>query len=355
MDSSAPSLMDLTSPFGERAFPIPILAEVSDDDGIASVRVTYMDLAGNQASASLDRLSGDSFSGEIPAQISEGVVQYRLRATDALGRVMVLPSFSDWSEVTVLDTTPPAVVGFGPQGNLVPVDTTIALDFSEQMDLGTIQSALSISPAAAIGPPVVEGTAIRFGLADLQYQTTYTVALASTARDLYGNPLDGDGDGLPGGDFQWSFGTVERPTPPILMAIAPSTAEIGRPIQVQADVRDEDGVARVNLTYEDVRGRSHEIPMTFLGSEGKRQIWLAQIPAQPEPGTVNFRVSAWDTKGAAALYPLQGSMSVQILTSAPSGIPDWAIWVSVIGVVVAAAGFAYYVLVWRRNAGRGRT
>lgn len=135
------------------------------------------------------------------------------------------------------------------------------------------------------------------------------------------------------------------------MAIAPPTAEVGEPIRVQADVQDEDGVAGVNLTYEDVRGQSHEIAMTFLGSAGNQELWLVQIPAQSEPGMVTFRVSAWDTKGAAVLYPLQGSISVRILSSAPSGIPDWAIWVSVIGTGAAGAGVAFYLLMRKRREG----
>lgn len=214
LDPSAPTVSDLTSSVGERAQPIPIIANVTDDDGVGSVQVTYLDIIGNPSSAVLTPASEDTFVGAVPAQMAEGVVQYRLTSTDAVGRVTVRPSFSEWSEITVLDTTPPAVVRFGPQGNSVPVNATIALDFSEQMDLATVQGALSISPTAAIGPPVVEGTATRFGLSGLEYETGYTIVLASTARDLYGNPLDGDGDGLSGGDFQWSFGTVSSPRPP---------------------------------------------------------------------------------------------------------------------------------------------
>ncbi|MFQ5907206.1 MAG: Ig-like domain-containing protein [Thermoplasmata archaeon] len=350
VDPSSPTMLDLTQSVGERAQPISVSAGVTDPDGIASVEVEYIDIGGKSASVALNQGTGNLFSRALPGQEAEGILRYRLAATDSLGHTIVRPSFDEWLEIAIQDTTPPTIIGFVPIGDAVPVETEIVLDFSEQMDLFTMPGALSILPVAAIGPPVEEVTAIRFSLVGLQYQTTYTIVLDSTAQDLYGNRLDGDGDGLPGGNFQWSFTTVEQPTPPRLMAIAPPTAELGEPIRVQADVQDEDGVARVNLTYEDVRGQSHEIGMTFLGQTGTQELWLAQIPAQSEPGTVTFRVSAWDTKGAAVLYPLQGSISVQILKSAPSGIPDWVIWISIIGVVIAAAGLAFYGLVGRRSA-----
>ncbi len=56
----------------------------------------------------------------------------------------------------------------------------------------------------------------------LPYNTEFTVTLvASVARDLSGNPLDGNGDGFGGDDFILHFRTEEGPSPEDVMDVIP--------------------------------------------------------------------------------------------------------------------------------------
>lgn len=350
MDVSSPSMSDLTGATAERAQQVLISVEVVDPDGVASVEAAYIDVVGTSGILTLNRGAGDVYSAPLPGQDPEGIVSYRVTAADNLGRIRVTPSYSEWHEIAIQDTLPPAVVSFVPAGGSVPVDADIVLGFSERMDLATLQNSLAISPAVSMGQPLEEGTAVRFDLATLQYEATYSVVLAQTATDLYGNELDGDGDGQPGGEFRWSFTTAERPTPPSLQAIGPSSVETGQPIDIQAIVQDPDGVAYVSLNYTDVVGQDHVVAMTFLGSSGTGEIWTARIPGQPVPGMVTFAVHATDSKGSVAAYPLQGTLAVRV-NPAP-GAPDYLFWLGPLTVGLAAVGLAYYLGVLRRRRER---
>lgn len=139
------------------------------------------------------------------------------------------------------------------------------------------------------------------------------------------------------------------PTPPSLLVIAPTEVEIGDPIDVQAFVRDEDGLAWVNLTYVDVLDQPEEIPMTLLGPMGGQEVWVAQISAQPAAGFVAIQVSAQDSKGAIAVYPANGIVSVRVV--APAAIPDYVIWVLAVFGALVAMGVGYSLVYRKRKRG----
>lgn len=342
LDPSAPDLQVETSRLAERLERIALRATVVDPDGITTVIATYIDVRGVEASALLRRTTGDVFEVALAAQHTEGVVRYRISAQDTQGRVSVSPSFDEWDEIAVEDTTPPRVVGWGPVGDAL-VDSEIFVTFSERIDLLSVNSSIAIIPRTEIEDiiPLFETLFLR--PAALAYERQYWVEIEDTITDVYGNRLDGDGDGAPGGGFSWSFVTARQPTPPRVRTVLPTEARAGEAIPVQVWTQDEDGVAWVILSYEDVTGESQILPLSFAGPSGDEGLWLAEIPAQPTSGTLYVRVSAQDAHGATVAHPSEGSLTIEVMERRGSSIPDVVpgVGLTLIGLVAALLVFFY--------------
>jgi hypothetical protein len=105
------------------------------------------------------------------------------------------------------DTTSPRVSSTSPGPfSLVNVLGTVKIVFDEPMDSGTAGAA-SISPSAVDSPALsVDGKTLTFKVVPETIETTYTVTLSSAkAKDLAGNTLDGNGDGIGGDDHVFEF------------------------------------------------------------------------------------------------------------------------------------------------------
>jgi hypothetical protein len=342
IDPSAPTLADETVSVAERGQSIPILAVASDPDGIERVVATYVGSAGWTGEIVLDRTTEDRFTGEIPAREVPGTVRYRLEATDATGRRSARPSYSEWSEIRVVDTTFPIVLGYGPTGASVPTDTEIVLSFSESMVLASVREATSIYPSASMGAATADGAVVRIPLPSLGSGTTYTVYLAPGPRDLYGNELDADGDGTPGGTLFWSFRTAQAAEPPRLFAIGPARVAPGEWIRIRVHVEAPEPIVSVRLQYEDVNRAAGDVSMTRLGSLGDEEVWEADIPAQSGPGLVRYRVVAEDEAGRIAAYPDDGMAVIEVVALGPSTeVAIATIAGGVVATVGAAAAFRF--------------
>ena len=95
-----------------------------------------------------------------------------------------------WPFITgALDATPPTITGNTPTGNNEPVTSRITVTFSEAMNQTSVESAFSTSPGIAgsfswsgNNMTYIPGSTLSFG-------TTYSVTIASGAKDLAGNML----------------------------------------------------------------------------------------------------------------------------------------------------------------------
>jgi uncharacterized lipoprotein YddW (UPF0748 family) len=107
---------------------------------------------------------------------------------------------------------PPTVISSNPvpDDKIVPVEVTITLGFSKTMNTASVESALSIEPAIVINS--FQWTSDHKNLSlqtteNLTYNTLYTVALANSAQDINGSPIDGNADGVGGDTFVFTFQT----------------------------------------------------------------------------------------------------------------------------------------------------
>ncbi|MCK5559720.1 MAG: Ig-like domain-containing protein, partial [Thermoplasmata archaeon] len=130
------------------------------------------------------------------------------------------------------DKSPPNIVSINPLNNAqnVLINTSIQVIFNESMNKSTTETAFSIIPK-------VDGNFNWAGndkictfvpLSNFNYSTTYDIIISGVAKDLAGNTLDGNKNGIGEGsifdDFEWSFKTEKFI--PISVLVYPINQEI---------------------------------------------------------------------------------------------------------------------------------
>lgn len=127
-----------------------------------------------------------------------------------------------------LDATSPAVLSTVPQDgqNRVSVEASISATFSERIDPSSITSAgfiLTSEGKTIPGTVTQSGTTATFRpSALLDFNTSFTATITTSAKDLAGNPM--------ASDYRWQFTTVSAESPPSLSVLPASlqfTAEAG--------------------------------------------------------------------------------------------------------------------------------
>jgi serine protease AprX len=122
--------------------------------------------------------------------------------------------------VTIDHSQGPEIVEFGPSGDDIPLDRPVLVTFDSEMDRPSVEAALSVSPTLP-GTYSWTGNTVEFSPGGgWAADTTYTVTVASTARDVSGNTLTSD--------KTWAFRTEEAtapPDPPRVVIVSPSEDE----------------------------------------------------------------------------------------------------------------------------------
>jgi len=113
------------------------------------------------------------------------------------------------------DLASPVIIQTDPSDGDTRVPVTmsaIQISFDEAMNQSLVESSLSISPSISYGLEWSENTLFLTLDGNLDYDTTYRIEInAMMARDVAGNPLDGDRDGIGGDDYSFTFSTEEPP------------------------------------------------------------------------------------------------------------------------------------------------
>jgi hypothetical protein len=123
--------------------------------------------------------------------------------------------------ISTLDTTPPQYVSTNPVADELNVnmDIEIEITFNEAMDPTSTEQAFSITPAVDGNFNWMGNKLIFTPSSLLASGIPYEIEIASTARDLAGNTLDGDKNGIEDGspvdDYSWQFTTMAE-TPKVV-------------------------------------------------------------------------------------------------------------------------------------------
>ena len=131
----------------------------------------------------------------------------------------------------------PAVVSDVDAGDLnaVIIRKPLILTFSRKMDRASVEGAIRFSPNATVSYDWTNDFTLKINISQLEYKTAYTLTVdGSIAKNsLTGNYLDGDNNGVAGGDFVLNFTTGEQDlTPPVIVSYDPqdNQEESARPI-----------------------------------------------------------------------------------------------------------------------------
>ena len=130
-------------------------------------------------------------------------------------------------DVFMVPNVPPTMIATKPRDgeNGVGPFSKIFFKFSEPMDIASVRQAFELTPAVA-GTLYADSQKRIFTFEPdyrLDFATPYRVTIAGTARDLHGHLFDGDGDGIPGGDYTLTFRTAPEDTAiPMITEIYPT-------------------------------------------------------------------------------------------------------------------------------------
>ena len=171
----------------------------------------------------------------VLADLSPGL--YEVSAVDSLHEpasdtVSVRRGEFDFLDFRLVPVTPPVVQVAYPQDGAenVPVQTSLAFRFSRPMDPLSVEQGLTLDPPVRgrwkwsdDSRQVVFTPRTRFA-----FDTEYLLTLTDACTDRYGHPLDGDGDGQPGGNLQIRFHTASLDTArPEVIDFSPAREDTG--------------------------------------------------------------------------------------------------------------------------------
>jgi len=137
------------------------------------------------------------------------------------------------------DTAPPHVLSTSPaDGAVASTDVSIAIRFNETMDTASVEAALTYSDgftlyrtsdgtASWTAASVADDTLLFGPRLEFASGSQVTVYLESYATDTTGNHLDGNGDGLGGDPYTWTFFIAADPRPPTVLATSPAAGSGG--------------------------------------------------------------------------------------------------------------------------------
>lgn len=186
-----------------------------------------------------------------------------------------------------VDRHPPLVVAHQPTGSRIAILSDIVMELSEPINTATMSGGVVVldgvtalsgdltfvnedeSQQDANEDGDMDDFVLTFRPAnDLPANKTLTVRVRDTLTDLAGNKLDGDRNGLPGGEFSWTFAT-EIPAPLIAHRFVPQ-AYTSDDLIVESTVTAYQGsLSRVELYYRNEADRFNrytKVDMTKTGN-----------------------------------------------------------------------------------------
>lgn len=130
-------------------------------------------------------------------------------------------------DVSLLNLMPAVITAVDPENlTSVAINKPMILTFSRKMNRASVESAISLSPAASVSYVWTNDYTLRIDLSQLAFETNYTLTVdGSIAKNtITDNFLDGDNDGTEGGNYMLNFTTGEQDvTPPTIVSYDPQS------------------------------------------------------------------------------------------------------------------------------------
>lgn len=134
-------------------------------------------------------------------------------------------NFFTFVDANLVSSAPPTITSTTPDSNAVDVSvfSTIEINFSRRMETAAVDTSIDISPGISYSSSWQNSNRRLVLTPDsLENSTNYQVTLLPQATDIFGHLLDGNGDGIEGDPYTFSFTTVAPDTlPPLVQGAYP--------------------------------------------------------------------------------------------------------------------------------------
>jgi hypothetical protein len=309
IDTTPPSIVGTTAIPSPQITggPVNISASVTDLDMVASVELEVFD----PFAVSMFNVSMlyDSVSGRYyweTTYVTEGTYTFDIWASD--------PSMnwgSDSGSFVITSMIPPTIANVQAQPS--PQEAGGAVNISavvtDDMTVFDVWVEVSRPDMTIIGNFSMTYDSIS---GEYYYESTYT-DLGTHTFTIWAQ----DNDGL----FNSSAGNfvIVDTTPPTIVHIPVTTANLGAAIPISADVTDAGSVGTVNLYYMNVGDVVYQnTPMNLVaGNE-----YSGSIPPQSQTGTIRYYIEASDASSNMIWHPTTGYHVIVIVDNMPPAITD---------------------------------
>ncbi|UCE37750.1 MAG: Ig-like domain-containing protein [Thermoplasmata archaeon] len=215
-DTSLPVITHTPVTSGTSGTPIIISAGVTDDgSGVEYAFLYYKKSSDPSYTEQQMTANGNTYSGEIPGSaVTLDGIDYYIKAVDKANNIAYyggsgqtdtqpVPSTDIGITITEDDTWPPTILDYSPEGSDVPIDTTITIVFSEEMNRTSVEDSFSISPTTS-GVFSWQGISVLTFTpsSPLSVGTIYELSISRNATDLAGNNMTRE--------YNWQFITTTQ-------------------------------------------------------------------------------------------------------------------------------------------------
>lgn len=225
-----------------------------------------------------------------------------------------IPSFAP----TVIATTPA-------EGDSISINSSIVIYFSKTMDTTSFDdTTISITPTIEVAQLIWSNgnktLTIEMG-EYFEYDTEYTLTIQPSAKDINGESLDGDGNGIGGDAFALNFKTkAQDDIPPEIVYSYPTTRTDSFDVKdiitfvfdelIDPNTLDNNSIALYKSSIK--------IPIQFLHSAIDDKSVLNIQPEQPLEPNTEYTALLWNTITDTAGNPMESYATVNFTTS-PEG------------------------------------
>lgn len=238
-----------------------------------------------------------------------------------------------------IDRRPPQIAGYSPQGSNIPLESDISIEVNKKLSRATVNGSIQVQNGTTALAGNIQYLDENESQSDvnedgdtddkvLVFQPSsrlpagavITVIVKDSLTDEAGNKLDGDGNGVAGGNFTWSFQT-EIPPPLIAHRLMRET-QADDDLVIQSTMTAYlSSVSRAQVYYRrfsDTSSRYNKIDMAFTGTQYQAVIPGSDITVS---GGLEYFIYAQDSSGK--------------VSTLPPGIPDPFFYSSTASVVTA--------------------
>lgn len=169
--------------------------------------------------------------------------------------------------LSLIQTLAPKVVTASPAGGSsdIKVFTPVRLTFNLQMDTNSVRNAISFSPADTFSVTFPSRTEVIISPVGLwSASTQYTLTIDTTAKNIHGTPIDGDGNGVGGDPFFLTFTTAQPDNfAPQILKLFPEGGNVSTYAEMMIVLNEEITNYEQNITLTDGSGAG--IPLSPVG------------------------------------------------------------------------------------------